>query len=283
MQSAVWGNRQMKLAYFGMGLLTVALAAGSVLVVGHTPARAASDVDSRDVGYPAVVVELFTSEGCSSCPPADALLAKLAEQSPVGGVQVLALEEHVDYWNDQGWFDPFSSHEWTVRQNEYASALGNGNPYTPQMVVDGSVEFVGSRGQQALKSLAEAAQRPKVTVTVSEANSNKSGKENFAVTVGKLSDVTKAGTPEVWLAITESGLHNAVKGGENVGHELHHAAIVRSMRKIGEAKGTGDTSFSAETTIPINHEWKRENLRAVVFVQEKKSLRIVGAAQISLH
>ena len=270
----------MKFAYFGMGLLAVALVAGSV---PHTPARASGAANSPDAAYPAVVVELFTSEGCSSCPPADALLTKLAEQPPAGGVEILALEEHVDYWNGQGWNDPFSSHEWTERQNVYAGVLGNKNPYTPQMVIDGSAEFVGDRAQQALKSIAEAAQRPKVTVTVSQANSNKPGKENFAVSVGKLSDVTKPGAAEVWVAITESGLHNAVKGGENAGHELHHAAIVRSMRKIGEAKGTGDTSFSAETTIPINHEWKRENLRAVVFVQEKKSLRIVGAAQISLH
>jgi hypothetical protein len=151
------------------------------------------------------------------------------------------------------------------------------------MVVDGTAEFVGSRGQLALKSIAEAAQRPKVMVAVTQGNSTKRGSENFSATVGKLSEVTKANAAEVWLVITETGLHNHVTGGENAGHELRHAAIVRSMRKIGEAKAAGEPSFSGEAAIPVRSEWKRENLRAVVFVQEKKSLRIIGAAQISLH
>ncbi|HEX4542327.1 MAG TPA: DUF1223 domain-containing protein [Candidatus Acidoferrum sp.] len=229
-----------------------------------------------------VVVELFTSEGCSSCPPADALLARLAAQTPAANVQVIALEEHVDYWNDLGWSDPFSSSEWTERQYAYAGALGNGNPYTPQMVVDGSAEFVGSRTQQAVKSIAEAAAHPKTAVTLSQGTSNKPGTENFSVQVGKLAANAKGGA-EVWLAITETGLHSAVTAGENAGHDVHHAAIVRSLRKIGEAKEGGELAFSGETSIPLRAGWKRENLRAVAFVQEKKSRRIVGAAETPLR
>ena len=260
-------------------LLFLFVAVGLIFVGSHFyPASKAQEAASR-----CVVVELFTSEGCSSCPPADALLAKLAEQSPSGGVQIVALEEHVDYWNEQGWVDPFSSREWTARQSAYADVLKNGNPYTPQMVVDGSTEFTGSRGQEALKSIGEAAQQPKAAVTLSQANSNKAGHESFSVTVGKLPDTSKGAAAEVWLAITESGLHKAVTGGENVGHDLHHAAVVRSMRKIGETKGTGETSFTGEAAISVRSEWKRENLRAVVFVQEKKNLRIIGAAQIPLR
>src|SRR6267142_2437088 len=92
-----------------------------------------------------VVVELFTSEGCSSCPPADELLSRMAKQQPIANAEVIALEEHVDYWNELGWVDPFSSREWTARQQVYAGVLGNGNAYTPQMVVDGKTEFVGSQ------------------------------------------------------------------------------------------------------------------------------------------
>jgi hypothetical protein len=230
-----------------------------------------------------VVVELFTSEGCSSCPPADALLARLAAQPPAANVQVIALEEHVDYWNDLGWSDPFSSSEWTERQNAYAGALGNGNPYTPQMVVDGSAEFVGSRAQLAVKSITEAAARTKTTVTLSQGTSNKSGAENFSVQVGKLAAGGKGGAAEVWLAITETDLHSAVTAGENAGHDVRHAAIVRSLRKIGEANPGGELAFSGEASIPLHAAWKRENLRAVAFVQEKKSKRILGATEISLH
>jgi hypothetical protein len=230
-----------------------------------------------------VVVELFTSEGCSSCPPADALLARLAEQSPARNAQVVALEEHVDYWDDQGWKDPFSSHNWTNRQYAYAGVLGNGNPYTPQMVVDGSVEFSGGRAQQALKSIAEAAERTKTSVTLTQGSAGKPGTESFSVQVGKFSPSAKGGAVEVWLAITETGLHSSVTRGENAGNELRHAAIVRSMRKIGEAKGDRDVSFSGDAVIPIRHDWKRENLKAVAFVQEKNSLRILGAAEIPLH
>ncbi|HYL86652.1 MAG TPA: DUF1223 domain-containing protein [Candidatus Angelobacter sp.] len=259
--------------------LIALIAASSLLLLAYCHRGTAGAAPGP--GSP-VVVELFTSEGCSSCPPADALLARLGEQPSSLNVEVIALEEHVDYWNQLGWYDPFSSPDWTARQSAYAKPLGNGNPYTPQMVVDGSVEFVGSLAQQALKFISEAAQRPKTAVTLSQGNAAKPEKGDFSVSVGKLPGAA-GGSADVWLAITESGLHSDVKGGENVGHDLHHAAIVRAMRQIGEAKGAGDTSFTGSATISLRKEWKRENLRAVVFVQEKKTLRIIGAAQISLR
>ena len=101
--------------------------------------------------------------------------------------------------------------------------------------------------------------------------------------IGKLTPSAKGGAAEVWLAITETGLHSSVTRGENAGHELQHAAVVRSMRKIGEAKPDRDLAFSGDAVIPIRNEWKRENLKAVAFVQEKNSLRILGAAEIPLH
>jgi hypothetical protein len=230
-----------------------------------------------------VVVELFTSEGCSSCPPADAFLAKLTEQGPSHNLQIVALEEHVDYWDDQGWRDPFSSHNWTTRQNAYAGVLGNKNPYTPQIVVDGSVECSGGQQQLAVQTIFKESSQAKTPVTLSQGVAGKPGSDSFSVQIGKLTPSAKGGAAEVWLAITETGLHSSVTRGENAGHELSHAAVVRSMRKIGEAKPDRDVPFSGDATIPIRNEWKRENLKAVAFVQEKSSLRILGAAEIPLH
>lgn len=229
-----------------------------------------------------VVVELFTSEGCSSCPPADALLARLDGAQLKGNVQLIALEEHVDYWNDGGWVDPFSSREWTSRQYDYAATLKNGNPYTPQMVVDGTIEFVGNHPDKAHDAILKAASKTKTTATLTLGSATGTGKENISVKVGKLEGTTQGDTAEVWLAITETGLHSSVTRGENAGEELHHAAIVRSMRKIGEARGDGDTSFAGNASVPLKKEWKHENLRAVLFVQEKKSRRILGAAEIRI-
>jgi hypothetical protein len=235
-----------------------------------------------ETGRTPVVVELFTSEGCSSCPPADALLARLSEGQLDRNVQLIALEEHVDYWNDLGWTDPFSSRDWTFRQNVYSGVLRNGNPYTPQMVVDGTAEFVGSRAQQARQAIREAAGQAKIPVALAQGNADNAGTGNFSVTVGKLEGAVKRDAAEVWLAITETGLHSAVTRGENAGEDLHHAAVVRSMRKIGEAKAEGETSFAGDATVPLQKEWKRENLRAVVFLQEKQSRRILGAAEIRI-
>jgi hypothetical protein len=262
----------------GLTLASLSLLGAMVLI---RPPAQASPRTPGTARIP-VVVELFTSEGCSSCPPADALLARLAEEPLDGNVQLIALEEHVDYWNDLGWADPFSSRDWTSRQNVYSGALGNGNPYTPQMVVDGAVEFVGSHRQKARQAILEAAGKTKIPVTLEQGNANKAGTGSFSVKVGKLQGTAKRDTAEVWLAVTETGLHSAVTRGENAGENLHHAAVVRSMRKIGEAQADGETAFAGDASVPLQREWKRENLRAVLFVQEKKSRRILGAAEIRI-
>ena len=228
-----------------------------------------------------VVVELFTSEGCSSCPPADQLLAKLEAEQPIHNVEIIALEQHVDYWNNGGWIDPFSSSSFTVRQYDYAGALGNGNAYTPQMVVDGQSEFVGSRTGQARSVIEQAASKTKTEVTVTAAGQDKN--EKFRVNVGAVPSLANGDTPEVWMAITETGLHSNVRGGENSGEDLHHAAVVRKLWKIGTAKQPGASAFADEELVKIDRGWKRENTRVVVFVQEKKSKKILGAGSAKLQ
>jgi len=271
----------MKQLLAGLALISLTLAAAAVLIRPQVHEVHASARPQETQRIP-VIVELFTSEGCSSCPPADALLARLDGGHLAWNVQLIALEEHVDYWNDLGWTDPFSSRDWTERQYVYAGALKNRNPYTPQMVVDGTVELTGSQPQKARQAILEAAGKPKVAVILERRNANKAGAADFSVKVGKMEGTAKRDAAEVWLAITETGLHSAVTRGENAGEDLHHAAIVRSMRKIGEAKADGEASFAGDASVSLQKEWKRENLRAVVFVQEKKSRRILGAAEIRI-
>jgi len=226
-----------------------------------------------------VVVELFTSEGCSSCPPADALLAKMESAQPFKGVQIIALEEHVDYWNQQGWVDPFSSIEWTDRQQVYASAFRQEGPYTPQMVVNGRVQLVGSRSDQAVKAVQEAQGVPAAAVSLSASSAGNPNEPHFAVRVGKLAQLSPGDSAEVWLAITESGLASQVSRGENAGRNLSHASVLRSMRRIGNADSRGDaSSFQGDASLKLKSGWKHENLTAVVLVQEKRSRRILGAA-----
>jgi hypothetical protein len=260
----------MKRLFAGLTLVSASLLGAAALT--RTPTQAAPGMPQAS--RTPVVVELFTSEGCSSCPPADALLARLADEQLGSNVQLIALEEHVDYWNDLGWVDPFSSRDWTSRQYVYAGALKNGNPYTPQMVVDGTVEFVGNQSKQARETILKAAGNPKIAVALVQGESKSAG--------GKLEATAGSGAAEVWLAITETGLHSAVTRGENAGEDLHHAAIVRFMRKIGEAQADREASFAGDAAVPLKKEWKRENLRAVLFVQEKKSRRILGAAEIRI-
>lgn len=230
-----------------------------------------------------VIVELFTSEGCSTCPTADALLAKLDELQPIEGADVIALEEHVNYWNQQGWIDPFSSIEWTQRQQIYVAKFKENSPYTPEMVVDGESQFTGNRPQEAVKAIQDAAQKPKTAITVTTEKSGGESAQKFNVSVGKVEGVSSGDSTEVWLAVTEKGLHTDVKAGENSGHDLHHASVVRMFKKIGNADASkGENSFVGNTSIKMKSNWKQENLQVVVFLQEKKSRRILGATAIKV-
>jgi hypothetical protein len=244
----------------------------SLLVSGTKAQTPAAEADRKPV-----VVELFTSEGCSSCPPADELLQKLIEHQPVAGAEIVALEEHVDYWNHDGWTDPFSSQEWTERQVGY-QGLFKKVEYTPQMVVDGQIQLVGSNGQEALVEIEKAAHQEQTDVAINSEASDAHGSQRFTVSVGKLAGNTSGDAAEVWLAVTEDGLQSSVNRGENAGHVLHHVGTLRSLHKIGVADANAAVSFKGDPRVKMESRWKPENLHVVVFVQEKKSHKILGAA-----
>ena len=243
--------------------------------------NATSSAAPRSGARVPVVVELFTSEGCSSCPPADALLARMDETQPVEGAEVIALAQHVDYWNYLGWSDPFSSHDLSERQAAYARAFGHDGVYTPQMVVDGRAEFAGGSSDKAFDEIARAAREPKAQVSLTRADAQTKTDANVRLNVRvenppKLSD---GDAGEVLLAITEGGLASDVSRGENSGRKLKHVGVVRRLTKLGEL---GAGAFATETDVAIEEGWRRENLRAVVFLQGRESRRVVGASSISL-
>jgi hypothetical protein len=228
-----------------------------------------------------VVVELFTSEGCSSCPPADALLKQLSEQPRIEDVQIVALEEHVDYWNHLGWRDPYSAPEFSERQEDYSHVFGADGVYTPQMIVDGQHEIVGSRSLAAREAIQKAANEPKAEITLLASANATPGKAAFEVQIKSLNGIFPRGATELWLAITEKGLQTDVKAGENSGETLKHAAVVRSLRKIDTIREPA--GYNGQFQAAIEPGWKKENLAVVVLLTEKSSRKIIGAAAIPFN
>lgn len=265
---------------------TTAILASSVLLlasyatsIGAARAQSSAPPHNRTP----VVVELFTSEGCSTCPPADDFLVRLEQEQFLDGAEVIAIEEHVDYWNHDGWTDPFSSSEWTVRQQSYAAAFKIDGVYTPQMVIDGREQFVGSRVNEISASIQKNAQWRKAKVTISELAPTGKQAKQFQVKVTDLVDSPRGDACEVWLLITEKRLRSQVNAGENAGKKLGHASVVRLMHKVGVANGKEASSlFSAESTVKLKPAWNVENLRAVAFVQARQSKQIFGAASLAI-
>jgi hypothetical protein len=246
------------------------------LLLGSTAALA------QDQRVP-VIVELFTSEGCSSCPPADILLARLERTQPVAGARILALEEHVDYWNQLGWTDPFSSPQFRARQNDYAVMARTDNIYTPQMVVSGQFGFVGDDVEEAGRAIAQAARSQTTAV---ELTATTDAKDPTLVKLSVLvvnSKNTKIRDANLYLAVTEDRLVSDVSHGENAGRRLRHSAVVRSFGIIGRMDSHGSSEGRIVSTLRLPSDWKRENLRAVAFVQERETLRITGAGITGLN
>ncbi len=227
-----------------------------------------------DAGSTPVLVELFTSEGCSSCPPADALLAQLGRTQPVRNADTIVLEEHVDYWDSLGWKDPFSSATVTSRQSDYGQTFGGEQVYTPQMVVDGHKEFVGSSEGEALRAIRAAAETPKPAVQLTWTDGGK-----LAIQVGPLANASHSDTPQIYLAVTQDRLHSDVQRGENAGQALEHDGVVRQMTVVGKAD-PGATGFTSTVAVRAAPEWTRANLRAVVFVQERRSRHVLAVSSI---
>jgi hypothetical protein len=240
--------------------------------IGWTSVRAGQSASKTPVP---VLVELFTSEGCSSCPPADQLLSELVSRQPVPGALVVGLSEHVDYWNHLGWKDPFSNALFSKRQSDYAATFKVEGIYTPQMVVDGRDAFVGSDRERAMAAIATAAAKPRSPVLLAWTSSAPP-----VLTISIDGGPAAAGAT-VRLAITEDGLASDVTRGENGGHRLTHAAVTRDLADIGRTDRTG--RFSATRTLALGSGWRRTALHAIVFAQASGSGTIRAAGAIDLR
>jgi hypothetical protein len=213
-------------------------------------AACGSQVDERETAPPAVtgerptiLLELYTSQGCSSCPPADRLLSQLGREA-----DLIPLAFHVDYWNDIGWRDPFSAGEWTERQLRYARRLDGGRVYTPQLV---KAALARARDRTAGARIAARGTLERIAV-----------------------EAEGPASAERWVALVESGLATEVTRGENRGKSLENDFIVRRLIRLEPGAG--------EVSLALDPAWRRDRLSVAVFLQDPDSLAVLAAARATV-
>ena len=233
------------------------LAIFAVLVTG-----CAAAADPAPKGGAPVIVELFTSQGCSSCPPAERLLKELAKDGALGGRAVVPLAFHVDYWNDLGWADPFSKAAWSDRQDAYAHAMDANGVYTPQAVIAGTIDALGSDRGAVGRAVSAAPVQAAIDAKATRAS------HALHVTAVAPDDAN------VWVAVWEDGLATDVPRGENAGAHLADDRIVRALVQVASSGKRGAID------VPIDPSWKR--IGAVAFAQRPGDLAIVGATVLSM-
>ncbi len=222
-----------------------------------------------------VLVELFTAEGCSSCPPADKLLELMIASQPAVGVEIVGVGEHVDYWDRSGWKDRFASSAFTARQQGYADRMKLEAIYTPQFVVDGVDAMVGTDVDAARQAIDRARTRPHGTIALTIDRSASSALA-LAIDVSRLPAIEGGDRADLVVAVVEDHLQTDVKKGENRGRVLAHAAVARQWTSVSEVTGPNQT---ARVEIKLKPEWRRENLAVVAFVQERASRHVLAVAR----
>jgi hypothetical protein len=268
------GRREHRLtcAFLFSSLLFVLL----VCAAGQMPQDSKAGAASRSSAdlHP-VLVELFTSEGCSSCPPADILLGKLDHDQPIGGAQLIVLSEHVTYWDHDGWKDPNSSEALTNRQSSYEEALQQSGPYTPQMIVDGS-QVVRLQDPKSIEdALEKAKDTPKVAVRLGEVTVDGADPAVLRTHVETDANFDKHNA-DVYVALALDHVESQVLRGENGGKHLVHVAVVEQLTKVGKLpKGK---TFAEDIQFKLKPGEDPKNLRVVALVQEPGPGQLLGAA-----
>jgi hypothetical protein len=262
-------------------LLLCAFFLAGFSILQATPCRGmqtkSSNLAAEGMGVDAhpILVELFTSEGCSSCPPADALLEKLDSTQPVPRAQLIVLSEHVDYWDHDGWKDPNSSAALTERQEGYIHTLGLSDAYTPQFIVDGTRILPTGDAQQLIKLFQDEASAPKVPVRIEHVSAD-AGKSDIVRAHIEVDGSSDGGNADVYVAVALDRVESQVLRGENGGRHLTHVAVVVQLTRIGKMqKGK---SFDDTIQLKLKPGTVPENVRIVAFVQEPGPGKVLGAA-----
>jgi hypothetical protein len=224
-----------------------------------------------------VVIELFTSEGCSSCPPADADLARIVSKQPIESANIIALAWHIDYWDKLGWKDPFSSQQATARQYEYGRQFRLSSVYTPQLVVDGAVELIGGEKQAADDAITQAAKSEKTELVLKIEPGDDPLAGRVHVTIPKLPALAKGDSAELLIAVTEDDLVSHPNRGENARRTLEHTAVVRTAQFVVDV-----SAGRADVPLAISPDWNRSKLHIVAVLQSQQSRQVLGAARVSL-
>jgi len=224
-----------------------------------------------------VLLELFTSEGCSSCPPADRLLQILDDKQPVPGADLIVLSEHVDYWDRLGWKDPFSSPQYSARQQDYTNRYNFDGVYTPQLVVDGRYGLVGSDGREASAAIEKAIREHKAPIAISAVVHN--GNQIMA-RIDLPTDENFKGTRGIlYVAIADNRQESRVGRGENGGRMLAHVAVARLLKQIGPVDFSAASAH--EIALPVQ-AGSGNGLRLIAFIQDSKSGHVLGVTEKKL-
>lgn len=221
-----------------------------------------------------VLIELFTSEGCSSCPPADGLLKQLDAGQPIPGAQLIVLSEHVTYWDHDGWKDPNSSSLLTDRQNSYEGVLGETTVFTPQLIVDGTHQVKVADARQIQETLQSAAATPKISLRIGEVAVDAGNPATLRTHIETAANFEKHDA-DVYLAVALDHVESQVLRGENGGRHLIHVAVVQELAKVG--KLPRGRSFAQDVQIKLKPGTDPKNIRLVALVQESGPGRVLGA------
>jgi hypothetical protein len=259
-------------AFLLSGLLFLSVA---TITLAQGPSAENKPADAASAGLHPILVELFTSEGCSSCPPADALLEKLDEHQPIPGAQLIVLSEHVTYWDHDGWKDPNSSAQLTDRQTDYEHELGRETPYTPQLIVDGTTEPRLTSPQQIEDALLKAKDASMIPVRIGDVEIDPQNPTvlHAHIDAGENPDKHNA---DVYVAVALAHVESQVSKGENSGKHLTHVDVVQELAKVGKLpKGK---SFAQDVQLKLKPGTDPKNVRLVAFVQEAGPGKLLGVA-----